>query len=179
VQAHHRRITVSKLFAPLGLDVVRYRFVICMQEVWWFFGPLRRGRRVGAYGRAMGVTTSKVEARKAARRAQAAAQAAAAERARLNVEDLATFFTEQGRASAVDVWLAGQEAKLRLAADRRRASHRRAAGLALRAIRERGESVKSVAALAGVSENLVRGLIREAVSVGPSTPAPDLSGQYT
>ena len=113
---------------------------------------------------AMGVNLSKVAARKAARQAQAAAQAAAAERLKLNVEDLATFFTEQGRASAVDEWLLVQQAKLRAAADRRRLTHRRAAGMALRAIRERGESVKSIAALAGVTENVIRGLIKGAAS---------------
>ena len=125
-------------------------------------GRLRRAGGGGAYGRAMGITTSKVAARKAARRAQAAAQAAAAQRLKLNVEDLATFFAEQGRAEAVDEWLLAQQGKLRRAADARRLAHRRTAGAALRQIRDRGESVKSIATLAGVSESLVRALMREA-----------------
>ena len=110
----------------------------------------------------MGGSTRKVDARKAARRAQASALAAAAERARLNVEDLATFFAARSRADDVDEWFLHQEARLRAEAEHRRCAHRRAAGAALRAIRERGETTKSVAVLAGVSETVVRGFIKEA-----------------
>jgi hypothetical protein len=99
----------------------------------------------------MGGSTRKVDARKAARRAQASALAAAAERARLNVEDLATFFAARSRADDVDEWFLHQEARLRAEAEHRRCAHR-----------QRGETTKSVAVLAGVSETVVRGFIKEA-----------------
>ncbi|MBV9088317.1 MAG: hypothetical protein JO044_00190 [Mycobacteriaceae bacterium] len=117
----------------------------------------------------MGSATSKVEARKAARQAQAAAQAAAALRAKLNVEDLATFFAAQSRADAVEEWLVQQQGKLHAEADGRRAAQRRTAGAALRSIRDRGETTRSVAALAGISETVVRALIKEAATPSGSS----------
>jgi hypothetical protein len=102
------------------------------------------------------------EARRAARVAAAVAQDELVRRTRANVEDLATFFTARERADAVDDWLAERQQVLRGHAAARRREHRVQCGQALRAMRDRGESVREIARMAGVAEKTVRELIREA-----------------
>ena len=118
------------------------------------------------------VSKSKTAVR-AAREAVRAAQKDVLERAARNSEDLAVFFSSQERLAAVDDWLEAKIAGLREQADVKRAEHRRAAGLALTALRERGETVRDVAGLTGVGEKALRELIRLAeASDGPPPEGP-------
>lgn len=101
-------------------------------------------------------------ARKAARVAASAAAEELARRTRANMEDLATFFSAREREEAVEGWLAEKLGGLREQAGARRGEQRRQCGAALGAMRDRGESVREIARMAGVSENTVRELIRAA-----------------
>ncbi|SOJ57016.1 hypothetical protein MSIMFB_04494 [Mycobacterium simulans] len=103
-------------------------------------------------------------ARRAAREAAAAAQEEVIRRTKANVEDLAAFFDARNRADAVDVWLAERQQALAEQAAQRRAGQRLQCGTALRAMRERGETLREIARMAGISEKEVRELIREAES---------------
>lgn len=102
------------------------------------------------------------EARRAARAAAAASQEELARRTRANVEDLAAFFSARQRADSVDAWLSERQQVLREQAAQRRGEQRVLCGRALHAMRQRGESVREIAGLAGVTEKTVRELIREA-----------------
>jgi hypothetical protein len=119
---------------------------------------------------ASGATTK--AARRAARAAAVAAQEELARRTRANMEDLAVFFSARERADAVDAWLTERVAALQAQAARRRDGHRRQCGIALRAMRDRGESVGGIARMAGTGEKAVRDLIRAAGTTS-SPRAPD------
>ena len=119
---------------------------------------------------ASGATTK--AARRAARAAAVAAQEELARRTRANMEDLAVFFSARERADSVDEWLAERVAALRAQAAQRRDGHRRQCGIALRSMRDRGESLRDVARMAGVGEKAVRELIR-AAGTRSSASAPD------
>jgi len=80
------------------------------------------------------------------------------------VEDLAAFFDARDRAEAVDEWLAERQQALAEQAAQRRAGQRLACGTALRSMRDRGETLREIARLAGISEKAVREFIREAES---------------
>lgn len=97
---------------------------------------------------------------KAARAAVQAAQREVLERAARNADDLAVFFSSQERLDGVDEWLETKVAALREQAEDKRVEHRRAAGAALKALRERGESVREIAQMAATSEKAIRELIR-------------------
>lgn len=137
----------------------------------------------------MWVMTNKAitkEARRAAREAAVAAQEELARRTRANVEDLATFFSARERADAVDGWLAERQQVLREQAAQRRSEQRVQCGRALRAMRDRGESLREIARMAGVAEKAVRELIREAEAApgvdavpGAAEPAGKLAGPET
>jgi hypothetical protein len=99
-------------------------------------------------------------ARRAAREVTIAAQQAVAARTRANMDDLTVFFSARQRADAVDDWLKERVAALKEQADERRAGQLRECGVALRAMKERGESVRDIAQMAGVSEKTARELIR-------------------
>jgi len=121
----------------------------------------------------MGNKAVSKEARRAAREAATAAQDEVIRRTKANVEDLAAFFHARERADAVDGWLAEREQALREQAAQRRSGHRLQCGTALRAMRDRGETLREVAQMAGISEKAARELIREAESAEPATgPAP-------
>jgi hypothetical protein len=111
---------------------------------------------------ASGATTK--AARRAARVAAVAAQEELARRTRANMEDLAVFFSARERADAVDEWLAERVAALQAQAAQRRDGHRLQCGIALRSMRDRGQSVREIAAMAGVGEKAVRDLIRAAAA---------------
>lgn len=113
-------------------------------------------------------------ARKAAREAAAAAQEEQLRRQKANVEDLAKYFTAKQRVDDVAEWLSERTAELAERAAQRREEQRRECGLALKAMQDRGESVREIARLAGISEKAVRDLIKTATSV--AAPA-DKSGQ--
>ncbi|MDV3133347.1 hypothetical protein [Mycobacterium sp. 29Ha] len=109
---------------------------------------------------ASGATTK--AARRAAREAVVAAQADLARRNRANMDDLAVFLSARQRADAVDDWFKERVAGLKVQADERRAGQLRECGVALRAMRDRGESVREIARMAGIGEKTVRELIRSA-----------------
>lgn len=104
-------------------------------------------------------------ARKAAREAAAAAQEEQLRRQKANVEDLAKYFTAKQRVEDVAEWLSERTAELAERAAQRREEQRRECGLALKAMQDRGESVREIARLAGISEKSVRDLIKMAASV--------------
>jgi hypothetical protein len=101
-------------------------------------------------------------ARRAAREVAVAAQAELARRTRANMEDLAVFFSARERAESVDGWLAERVAVLQSQAGQRRDAHRRQCGIALRSMRDRGQSVREIAGMAGIGEKEVRELLRVA-----------------
>jgi hypothetical protein len=119
-------------------------------------------------------------ARKAAREAAAAAQEEQLRRQKANVEDLAKYFTAKQRVDDVAEWLSERTAELAERAAQRREEQRRECGLALKAMQDRGESVREIARLAGISEKAVRDLIKTATSVatGPADKSaePQVSG---
>lgn len=112
----------------------------------------------------MGNKAVSKEARRAAREAAAAAAEDVLRRTRANVEDLAAFFDARDRADAVDAWLAERQQAVAEQAAQRRAGHRLACGMALWSMRDRGESLREVARMAGISEKSARELIRDAES---------------
>jgi hypothetical protein len=79
-----------------------------------------------------------------------------AQRTRANMDDLTVFFSARERADAVDDWLKERVEALNMQADQRRAGQLRACGVALRAMKERGESVRDIARMAGISEKTPR-----------------------
>jgi hypothetical protein len=117
------------------------------------------------------------EARRAAREAAVAAQEELARRTRANVEDLATFFSARERADAVDEWLAGRQQVLREQAAQRRAEQRVECGRALRAMRDRGETVREIARMAGAAEKTVREMINEADAIPDAVAAAESAEQ--
>ena len=134
----------------------------------------------------MGNRAVSKEARRAARAAASAAQDELMRRTRANVEDLATFFSARERVDAVDEWLAERQQVLCEQAAQRRGVQRVVGGRALRAMRDRGESVREIARMAGVAEKTARELIREAgaaadgdgaTAAAPEAGAPDAPGQ--
>jgi hypothetical protein len=112
------------------------------------------------------------EARRAAREVAAASQEELARRTRANVEDLAAFFSASERADAVDEWLAERQQTLREQAAQRRGEQRVQCGRALRSMRERGESLRQIARMAGVTEKTVREFIREAEAAAEAGQGP-------
>ena len=88
------------------------------------------------------------------------------------MEDLAAFFSARERADWVDEWLSERQQALRERAAQRRGEQRVLCGRALHAMRERGESVREIAGMAGVTEKTVRELIREAEAVASPGTAP-------
>ncbi|MCV7093340.1 hypothetical protein [Mycobacterium interjectum] len=112
----------------------------------------------------MGNKAVSKQARRAAREAATAAQEEVIRRTKANVEDLAAFFDARVREDGVNVWLAERQQALREQAAQRRAAHRLQCGTALRAMRDRGETLREIGRMAGISEKAVRELIRETES---------------
>ena len=119
----------------------------------------------------MGNKAVSKEARRAAREAATAAQEEVIRRTKANVEDLAAFFDARERADAVDEWLAERQQALAEQTAQRRGAQRLQCGTALRAMRDRGETLREIARMAGISEKAVRELIREAESTEPAAAA--------
>jgi hypothetical protein len=115
---------------------------------------------LSVWGMASSATTK--AARRAAREAVVAAQADLARRNRANMDDLAVFLSARHRADAVDDWFKDRVAVLKVQADERRAGQLRECGVALRAMKERGESIRDIARMAGIGAKTVRELIRSA-----------------
>jgi hypothetical protein len=127
---------------------------------WW------AGARVAPYCAGMAANTSKVEARRRVREAQARANEERAQRERANVEDAATCMVAAGRVSEVDAWeterLAQVREQVRAEANRRRADHRTEAGAAIARMQDRGETLATIAELAGVGVGEIRAMLRYA-----------------
>jgi arsenate reductase-like glutaredoxin family protein len=124
----------------------------------------------------MATTTSAKAARKAARESALAANADLVRRTKLNVEDLTKFFASMSRADGVNEWLNEEVEALKELAAKRRDTERRQAGVALAAMRERGEQVRDIARLARINERQVRELIRLAEAVGEAdADAPEVA----
>jgi hypothetical protein len=99
----------------------------------------------------MATTTSPKAARQAARESALDANAELARRTKLNVADLTTFFASMGRPDGVDEWLNEKIAALKERAVKCRDGERRDAGVALAAMRARGEQIRDIARLARIS----------------------------
>jgi hypothetical protein len=131
-------------------------------------------RRFATYGAAMVTNTSRVEARRRVREAQARANEARAQRERGNVEDAATFMVATGRVSEVDAWeserLAQVREQVRAEATRRRADHRAEAGAAVARMQQRGETLATIAELAGVGVGELRAMLRYAPKTETTLP---------
>jgi len=123
---------------------------------------------------ASGATTK--AARRAAREAVVAAQADLARRNRANMDDLAVFLSARQRAEAVDDWFNERVAALKTQAEERRAAQRRECGAALRAMRDRGESIRDIARMASIGEKTARELIRSA-EAGDAAARPAAGGE--
>lgn len=136
---------------------------------------LRRKAVAGFSVMCMGNGTVTKAARRAARAAAVAAQEELQRRTRANVADLATFFSARERAEAVDGWLAERQRALSEQAAARRGEQRRQCGAALAAMRARGEALREIARLAGVTEKAVRELIREADAVPVAAGRPGVA----
>ena len=104
----------------------------------------------------MATSATTKAAPKAAREATIAAQEAVAQRTRANMDDLTVFFSARRRAEAVDDRLTERVAALTVQADQRRAGQLRECGVALRAMKDRGESVRDIAGMAGIREKTAR-----------------------
>ncbi|AFM20141.1 hypothetical protein Mycch_5473 (plasmid) [Mycolicibacterium chubuense NBB4] len=95
---------------------------------------------------------------RAAREAVKASQKEVLERAARNAEDLAVFFSSRERLDAVEEWLEAKTAGLKEQAEGKRAEHRRTAGLAVIALRDRGETLRDISRLTGANEKALREL---------------------
>lgn len=119
---------------------------------------------------------------RAAREAVKASQRELLERVARNADDLAVFFSSRERLDAVDDWLEAKAASLKEQAEGKRAEHRRAAGLAVVALRDRGETLRDITRLTGVSEKALRELIRFAEggagSARASAGTPGVAAQH-
>lgn len=107
------------------------------------------------------------QARKEARARLLDVQQKEAERERLAVEDAAAVVRARTRREDVDGWEARQVAAVAVEADRKRIEHERTAIDAVQRMRGRGETVKTIALLCGVSESEVRKYVRAAAKAGP------------
>jgi hypothetical protein len=118
---------------------------------------------------------------RAAREAVKASQKEMLERAACNADDLAVFFSSRERLDEVDEWLETKTAGLKQQAERKRTEYRRAAGQAVIALRDRGQTLRDITGLTGVSMKALRELIRVAGSgtVAASRAAGETLGNAT
>jgi len=102
----------------------------------------------------------KLEARRRAREAQSKANADRAQRDRANVEDIATWTVAVGKVGEADAWeterLAAVGDQVRTEAARRRAAARAQGSAAIARMQERGETLATIAGLAGMGVGVIR-----------------------
>lgn len=150
--------------------------------LWWWAGGV-----VASYGAGMAGNTSKVEARRRAREALARINEARAQRERANVDDAATFMVAVGKATEIDAWeserLAVVREHVRAEASRRRADCKADAGVAISRMQQRGETLATIAELAGLGIGEIRAMLRYApeperhvASGGSAAPVRDAGG---
>jgi hypothetical protein len=131
----------------------------------------------------MAGNTSKMEARRRAREALARINEARAQRDRANVDDAATFVVAVGKSTEVDAWeserLAAFGEYVRAEANRRRADCRAEAAVAIARMQQRGETLATIAELAGLSIGKIRAMLRYAPKPDRhATSAPVRAHQY-
>lgn len=124
--------------------------------------PRRPGKKAATRARLMEV------------RAKRAAEREARERA--NITDLTEFFVQTELHDDVDVWLREQIAKVTQEAKERRLQHRTAAGVALKAMADRGEKVSAIAEQAEITVAKVRTYLGLADGAAATRPATDAGG---
>lgn len=114
------------------------------------------------------------QARKEARARLVEAQQKEAERERQAIEDAAVIVRARTRRADVDSWETKQIAAVAVEADRKRVEHEKTAVDAVQRMRGRGETVKTIALLSGLTEAEIRKLTRRAAR---SQPAPIEDGE--
>jgi hypothetical protein len=107
-------------------------------------------------------TMSRTVARRRLLEAQHDAAAARERRERANLTDLTEFTVRMAQVDEVDDWFVGRVEKLKDKAQRKRLSHRSAAGKALHAMRLRGETMASISATTGLRVSRLRELTKYA-----------------
>lgn len=115
----------------------------------------------------MANTKTLEQARRAARERLAQAQRERAEREGKSVDDAAEVIRARTRVGEVDAWEAERIAAVAVEADRKRAEHHAVAAAAVARMRSRGESIKTIALLADLSEGHVRKYLRDERHVAP------------
>ena len=114
---------------------------------------------------------SKHDVRRKVRGAQAQANRERLERESDNREDMVAFLVAEQKLSAVGEWEAERHEQVRLEAEQRRAEQRLEGARALARMRDRGETVASIAQLGGCSVKLVRRYLKELHTAAPGTGA--------
>jgi hypothetical protein len=132
----------------------------------------RAGRRFAT----MAKIESKHDVRRKVREAQAQANRERLKRESDNREDMVAFLVAQQKLTAVDEWESDRHEQVRLEADQRREEQRLEGARALARMRDRGESVASIAQLGGCSEKLVRSYLKELRTSMPGSAAHGGSG---
>jgi hypothetical protein len=122
---------------------------------------------------------SKHDVRRKVRDAQAQANRERLERESDNREDMVAFLVAEQKLSAVSEWEAERHEQVRLEADQRRAEQRLEGARALARMRDRGETVASIARLGGCTVKLVRRYLKELHIVRPSrAPIPGMVREH-
>jgi hypothetical protein len=121
----------------------------------------------------MVMTNSKATkaARKAAREAVVAAQEELVKRANANKDDLARFFTARDRAAEIATSFKERRDALEARENNMRDAQLMHQGIALRAMRDRGEEIAEITRLAGIDAKTVRELIKIAEQQPAIDPA--------
>jgi hypothetical protein len=119
---------------------------------------------------------SKHDVRRRVREAQAQANGERLKQESDNREDMVAFLVAQQKLAAVDEWEADRHELVRLEADQRREEQRLDGARALARMRDRGESVASIAQIGGCSEKLVRSYLKELRTSVPGSGADGGSG---
>ena len=109
----------------------------------------------------MAQTESKYDVRRKVRDAQAQANRARLQRESDNREDMVAFLVAEQKLSAVNDWEAERHKLVRQEAEQRRFEQRLEGARAFARMRDRGETVASIAQLGGCSTKLVRRYLKE------------------
>ena len=116
---------------------------------------------------------SKHEVRRKVREAQAQANRERLKRESDNREDMVAFLVAEQKLAAVDRWESDRHEQVRLEADQRREEQRLEGARALARMRDRGESVASIAQIGGCSEKLVRIYLKDLRGSAALSAEPD------
>ena len=111
--------------------------------------------------------------RRKVREAQAQANRERLKRESDNREDMVAFLVAEQKLAAVDDWESDRHEQVRLEANQRREEQRLEGARALARMRNRGESVASIAQIGGCSEKLVRIYLKELRTSDAPSAAPD------